>query len=113
MMGRCVLPASSKEVSGTSAAPRGTPGATPSSYDSPHPARHGCRITDRAAAEEALRTAGPPDRQGRTTLTLPVESEDVAYSQLLTLGPEVEILQPASLRHRFADAATRMAGLYR
>lgn len=69
-------------------------------------------VTDRAGAEEALAAAGEPDEQGRTTVTLPVESLDVAYSQLLGLGPEAEVLGPPELRERFAAAAARMHGLY-
>ncbi|MFE1579805.1 helix-turn-helix transcriptional regulator [Streptomyces fradiae] len=69
-------------------------------------------VTDRAAAREALAAAGPPDPAGRVTVTLPVESEDVAFGQLLGLGPEAEVLEPASLRERFAGAAARMAELY-
>ncbi|MGW6241805.1 helix-turn-helix transcriptional regulator [Streptomyces sp. NPDC055094] len=67
---------------------------------------------DREAAREALAMADPPDDHGLITLTLPVESEDVAYSQLLTLGPDVEVLGPATLRDRFAEAARRMRTLY-
>ncbi|MET7364291.1 YafY family protein [Streptomyces sp. NPDC005566] len=67
---------------------------------------------DRAAAEEALAAASPPDADGRRTLTLPVESEDVAYGQLLSLGPELEVLAPAALRERVADAAERLRDLY-
>ncbi|MEU2792046.1 YafY family protein [Streptomyces sp. NPDC007100] len=69
-------------------------------------------VTDRAGAEEALAAAGEPDEQGRTTVTLPVESLDVAYAQLLGLGPEAEVLAPAELRKRFATAAARLHGLY-
>ncbi|MEU7185798.1 YafY family protein [Streptomyces sp. NPDC045369] len=69
-------------------------------------------VTDRAGAEEALAAAGEPDERGRTTVTLPVESLDVAYSQLLGLGPEAEVLGPPELRERFAAAAGRMYGLY-
>ncbi|MFE4941819.1 helix-turn-helix transcriptional regulator [Streptomyces sp. NPDC056641] len=69
-------------------------------------------VVDREAAREALATADPPDHRGLLTLTLPVESEDVAYSQLLTLGPDVEVLDPAPLRDRFAEAARRMRTLY-
>ncbi|MGP3971395.1 helix-turn-helix transcriptional regulator [Streptomyces sp. 6N223] len=69
--------------------------------------------TDRGAADEALAAAGEPDGEGRVTVTLPIESQDVAYSQLLALGPEVEILGPPALRERFAEAAARAAALYR
>ncbi|MFF3277138.1 helix-turn-helix transcriptional regulator [Streptomyces chrestomyceticus] len=78
----------------------------------PDGARHLRHVTDRAGAEEALAAAGEPDEQGRITVTLPVESLDVAYSQLLGLGPEAEVLAPPELRERFAAAAGRMQGLY-
>ncbi|MFE3640220.1 helix-turn-helix transcriptional regulator [Streptomyces sp. NPDC059169] len=68
--------------------------------------------TDRAAAREALATAGPPDGQGRVVLTLPVESEEVAFGQLLGLGAELEVLEPLGLRERFATAAAAMHALY-
>ncbi|MFD3536962.1 helix-turn-helix transcriptional regulator [Streptomyces sp. NPDC058664] len=68
-------------------------------------------VTDRAAAEEAL-AAGTRDAEGRVTATLAVESEEVAFAQLLALGAEAEVLAPASLRARFGEAARAMAGLY-
>lgn len=67
---------------------------------------------DRAAANEALTAASAPDELGRVTLTLPVESLDVAYGQLLGLGPEAEVLEPPELRARFAEALTAAARLY-
>ncbi|MEU5625129.1 helix-turn-helix transcriptional regulator [Streptomyces tendae] len=67
---------------------------------------------DALAAREALAAAGAPDAEGRLTVTLPVESEDVAHTQLRALGPEVEVLAPAALRVRFARDARRLAGLY-
>ncbi|WP_405568962.1 WYL domain-containing protein [Streptomyces sp. NBC_01167] len=70
-------------------------------------------LTDRAAAGEALESAGLPDAEGRLTLTLPVESHQVAFGQLFALGPEVEILEPAELREQFAETAERTARLYR
>ncbi|KQX53276.1 MULTISPECIES: WYL domain-containing protein [unclassified Streptomyces] len=85
-------------------------------------------VTDRAAAEEALAAAadgerdsgsgsgsgdGDGDGDGRVTVRLPVESEEVAFSQLFGLGPEAEVLAPASLRERFAEAARRTAARYR
>ncbi|MEU3447748.1 YafY family protein [Streptomyces thermolilacinus] len=69
-------------------------------------------VTDRAAAREALEAAGPPDPAGRVTVTLPVESEEVAFGQLLGLGPDAEVLEPLTLRERFARATARMATLY-
>ncbi|MER6689182.1 helix-turn-helix transcriptional regulator [Streptomyces minutiscleroticus] len=69
-------------------------------------------VADPAAAREALEAAGPPDAGGRLTVTLPVESHEVAYAQLLALGPEAEVLEPPALRRRFAEAAARAAALY-
>ena len=72
-------------------------------------------VTERAAAREAIaraEAAGGPDEQGRLTVTLAVESAEVAYAQLLSLGPEGEILAPGELRTRMAAAARRTAALY-
>ncbi|MER7164115.1 WYL domain-containing protein, partial [Streptomyces lydicus] len=52
------------------------------------------------------------DAQGRLTVRLAVESAEVAYAQLLGLGPESEVLHPPALRERFAAAARRTAALY-
>ncbi|WP_406057773.1 WYL domain-containing protein [Streptomyces sp. NBC_01077] len=68
-------------------------------------------VTDRAAAEESL-AAGTRDAEGGVTATLPVESEEVAFSQLITLGAEAEVLAPASLRARFGEAARGLSDLY-
>ncbi|MGW7265440.1 helix-turn-helix transcriptional regulator [Streptomyces sp. NPDC054842] len=70
-------------------------------------------VVDPWSARRALDAAGEPDGQGRVTVALPVESEEVAHAQLLTLGPEAEVLAPASLRERFAADALRLAALYR
>ncbi|MER7893650.1 YafY family protein [Micromonospora sp. NPDC094482] len=62
--------------------------------------------------EEAVAAAEGPDGQGRLVLRLPVESVRVAYHQLLSLGPEVEVLDPPELRELMAGAAARMGRLY-
>ncbi|WP_406203839.1 MULTISPECIES: helix-turn-helix transcriptional regulator [unclassified Streptomyces] len=67
---------------------------------------------DPQSAREALRAADAPDADGWVTLTLPVESEEVAHTQLAALGPEIEVLAPQSLRERFTDDAIRLAALY-
>ncbi|WP_324783819.1 YafY family protein [Streptomyces sp. H51] len=67
---------------------------------------------DPQAAREALAAAGAPDGDGWVTVTLPVESEEVAHTQLTALGPEAEVLAPAGLRARLADDAARLALLY-
>ncbi|MFI6701990.1 helix-turn-helix transcriptional regulator [Streptomyces sp. NPDC050509] len=80
---------------------------------SPEGARRLPYVTDRAAARAAIEAAPPADEEDRITLTLPVESEEVAYAQLLTLGADAEVLAPETLRSRFAEAAARMDDLYR
>ncbi|MEV0748064.1 WYL domain-containing protein [Streptomyces sp. NPDC050273] len=67
---------------------------------------------DRVAARDALEGAGAPGADGWVTVTLPVESLDVAFGQLLALGPELEVLEPATLRGRFAAAAEALHSLY-
>ncbi|MET9408957.1 WYL domain-containing protein [Streptomyces sp. NPDC002935] len=70
-------------------------------------------VLDPASVKEGLSTSGAPDGRGWVTLTLPVESEEVAHSQLRGLGPDVEVLAPATLRDRCARDAARSASLYR
>ncbi|MFR0352135.1 helix-turn-helix transcriptional regulator [Streptomyces sediminimaris] len=79
---------------------------------SPAGARRLPYAVDPAAAREALAGAGAPDGDGWVTLTLPVESEEVAHGQLAGLGAEAEVLAPPALRARFADDAARLARLY-
>ncbi|MFE1292469.1 helix-turn-helix transcriptional regulator [Streptomyces sp. NPDC058751] len=68
---------------------------------------------DPVSAKEGLGTSGAPDGRGWVTLTLPVESEEVAHDRLRGLGPEVEVLAPESLRRHCAEDAARAAALYR
>ncbi len=67
---------------------------------------------DSLSAREALADADDPDADGWVTVALPVESEEVAHTQLTALGAEVEVLAPEGLRERFAGDALRLAGLY-
>ncbi|QKW24662.1 WYL domain-containing protein [Kitasatospora sp. NA04385] len=71
------------------------------------------RVTDRATAERALAAAPPPDRAGRVTLELAVESEEIAFAELGSLGADAEVLAPSALRTRFARRARELAALYR
>ncbi|BBC37101.1 hypothetical protein SGFS_083950 [Streptomyces graminofaciens] len=80
---------------------------------SPRGLRGLSHAVDPVSAREAQKTAGPPEDDGWVTLTLPVESDEVARAQLTALGPEVEVLAPESLRTRFAEDARRLATLYR
>ncbi|GHH16073.1 helix-turn-helix transcriptional regulator [Streptomyces rubradiris] len=79
---------------------------------SPQGVRRLPHAVDPLAARTALAEPGAPDAAGRVTVTLPVESEEVAYEQLTALGPEAEVLAPAALRERFAADAARAAALY-
>ncbi|SCF21024.1 helix-turn-helix transcriptional regulator [Micromonospora saelicesensis] len=63
--------------------------------------------------DELVAAASPPDGQGWVVTRVPVESVQVAYHQLLGLGPEVEVLDPPELRQLFAASAERLAALYR
>ncbi|MET7421428.1 WYL domain-containing protein [Dactylosporangium sp. NPDC005555] len=75
----------------------------------------GLRLLRHAVEALAVREAThhPPDELGRVVLDLPVESIGVAYTQLLRLGPEVEVLAPDGLRELMRAAAHRMGELYR
>ncbi|MFE6778967.1 helix-turn-helix transcriptional regulator [Streptomyces sp. NPDC057702] len=68
--------------------------------------------TDPRTAREAVAAAADPDSRGWITVTLPVETLDVAYDQLMGLGPECEVIEPPALRARMAAALTRAASLY-
>ncbi|MFF4772922.1 helix-turn-helix transcriptional regulator [Microtetraspora fusca] len=70
------------------------------------------RVLEPVAAAQALAAAGEPDEHGLVTVRLPVESQEVAYDQLLRLGPDAEVLDPPELRERIAGAARRTADLY-
>ncbi|MFD9396096.1 helix-turn-helix transcriptional regulator [Streptomyces sp. NPDC060000] len=67
---------------------------------------------DPVAARDALAGGAEPDACGWVTVTLRVESEEVAHTQLTALGPEAEVLSPAALRERFAAEAVRLTALY-
>ena len=61
-----------------------------------------------AWAEEAVKLAGPPDADGWSRLTLPVETLDRAALVLLGIGPEIEIVGPADLRTRLRKLAEQV-----
>ncbi|MGW7379407.1 helix-turn-helix transcriptional regulator [Streptomyces sp. NPDC054794] len=67
---------------------------------------------DPVSAREALAGAAGAEDDGWVRVTVPVESEEVAHTQLTALGPEVEVLAPTNLRERFARDAARIAALY-
>ncbi|WP_433204121.1 helix-turn-helix transcriptional regulator [Dactylosporangium sp. CS-047395] len=80
---------------------------------SPHGVRMLRFAVEAVACRAALGDAGPPGADGWVTVALPVESVPVAYTQLLALGPDAEVVAPVELRALLADAAERTAALYR
>ena len=63
-------------------------------------------------AQAVQRTAGKPDATGWVTVTVPMESVDHAAREMLKLGADAEVLEPAELRQRMAQAARKMLALY-
>lgn len=62
------------------------------------------------AGHKAASTCGRKDhRAGWITAEIPVESSAFAVRQLLSLGPEVEVLAPAGLRKALAETAREIA----
>ncbi|MGW3562426.1 helix-turn-helix transcriptional regulator [Streptomyces sp. NPDC000941] len=55
---------------------------------------------------------GEPEADGWRRSVIPVESLAHAESELLRLGPEVEVLAPTELREHIAASARAMAALY-
>ncbi|MGH8879866.1 MAG: helix-turn-helix transcriptional regulator [Stackebrandtia sp.] len=68
------------------------------------------RVTDATSAANA--EFGARDAGGWTAVRIPVETIDVAYEQMLALGPDAEVLEPAILRSRLAAAARETMKLY-
>ncbi|XVU22870.1 helix-turn-helix transcriptional regulator [Actinoplanes sp. CA-054009] len=67
----------------------------------------------RAVADPGgLASASGPDADGRVTIELPVESEEVAFGQLVGLSAAVEVLAPEGLRERFREHAQALTELY-
>jgi predicted DNA-binding transcriptional regulator YafY len=65
-----------------------------------------------SVAQEALRTATKPDADGWMRVTVPIESVDDAARELLRLGAEAEVLEPAELREVLTGATQRLAAIY-
>jgi predicted DNA-binding transcriptional regulator YafY len=63
-------------------------------------------------AHTLLEQAGPPDAEGAITLTLSFESLEAARSQVLGLGPMVEVLEPGDLRDSVIEQATKIVAFY-
>lgn len=56
--------------------------------------------------------AGPPDEAGWIQATVPIESVEHAKSDLLRLGPDIEVLAPPELRAELTQITRAMAAVY-
>lgn len=59
-----------------------------------------------------VRRSEPPDHDGWVEATFRLGSVDATAVDVLSLGPEIVVRAPATLRDRVADLAHRTAGLY-
>lgn len=64
-------------------------------------------------AEEAARTASEPEADGWIRVAIPIESIEDAAREMLRLGAEAEVLEPAELRQLLRTAAQKLAAIYR
>ncbi|MFC7535223.1 helix-turn-helix transcriptional regulator [Actinoplanes sp. GCM10030250] len=69
-------------------------------------------LMTRAMARNVDDRLGPPEADGWTTVTLPIESVRHAHAEFLRLGADVEVLEPAELRELMRTSAAAMAELY-
>ncbi|MBO0869010.1 MAG: transcriptional regulator, partial [Micromonosporaceae bacterium] len=67
-------------------------------------------LMGRTVAEAAA--AGEPQPDGWLLARLPIESQAHAAQEFLRLGTDIEVLEPAALRHRLAATAAGLAALY-
>lgn len=63
--------------------------------------------------QAARQTAGPPDEEGWTTVTVPIESVGHAVHEFLRLGAEAEVLSPPELREHLASTAAQIVRRYK
>ncbi|MCU1375589.1 MAG: Helix-turn-helix type 11 domain protein [Actinomycetia bacterium] len=68
----------------------------------------GLRWLPGAVLLSELPTPGPPDHEGWVEVIVPVESDEVAAHQLLSLAGEVEVLAPLAVRAALAEAGTAL-----
>ncbi|NMO55541.1 YafY family transcriptional regulator [Actinoplanes sp. TBRC 11911] len=60
----------------------------------------------------ARESAGVPDPDGWVVTTVPIESFKHGHIELLKLGDQAEVLEPAELRERFAETARGLIAKY-
>jgi predicted DNA-binding transcriptional regulator YafY len=59
-----------------------------------------------------LEQASPPDAEGAVILNLTFESFEAACSQVIGFGSMVEVLEPAELRDKVIEQATKIIAFY-
>jgi len=69
-------------------------------------------LMSRAMARSAQNTIGPPDADGWVRAVVPIESVRHAHGELLRLGADVEVLEPAELRDMLRDTIASLALIY-
>lgn len=69
-------------------------------------------LDDPWVARSTAESATLPGPDGWIQVRVPIESVEIAVAQLLRFGPEAEVLAPAELRRRMAEAALAMARIY-
>jgi predicted DNA-binding transcriptional regulator YafY len=69
-------------------------------------------VVDTWVASTVLASAAAPGPDAWVQVEIPVESDDIALTQLLQFGPELEVLAPEGLRRRIAEAARNTAAIY-
>lgn len=70
------------------------------------------RALSAAVAQAVDSAAEAPDAQGWRRVTIPIESINHAVSELVRLGAEGEVIEPAALREELAAIARRLATIY-
>jgi len=69
-------------------------------------------LSNPTVARAAEASAEPPDADGWTRVTIPIESIEHAAGDLLRLGAGAEVLSPPELRERMAETARALAETY-
>jgi len=72
----------------------------------------GVRRFSAVVAQAADRSVDVPDASGWRTVTIPIESAAHAVREMLKLGAECEVLEPAELRDGVQREAQRLLALY-
>jgi len=65
-----------------------------------------------AVAQAAQASASAPDESGWRRVTIPIESIPHAAAQVLRLGAQAEVLEPAALRRELLERVSAVAALY-